>query len=76
MSDGVTSTRPGDIIQIIDEAHAWFPCLAIVTEPKSFGCQACVLAPRSNDENNVAQAYFRPRFGQFVVVGQAMVVPE
>lgn len=71
-----TQVKQGDIIQIIDEAHPWFPCLAIVTEPKSFGCQACVLVPHSNDENKVGQAYFRPTFGQFAVVGEATVVPE
>lgn len=71
-----TKVKQGDIIQIIDEAHAWFPCLAIVTEPKSFGCQACVLVPRDNFVNNVGQAYFRPTFSQFVVVGEATVVPE
>lgn len=30
----------GNIIQIIDEEHHWFPCLLVVNEIKSFGVMA------------------------------------
>ena len=36
--------EPGDIIQITDDANPWFPCLLVVSEVKSWGVQACVLA--------------------------------
>ncbi len=67
----------GDVIQITDERHAWFPCLMLVTEVKSWGVQACVLVPESNDgSHKPSSAYNRIRFEQIEKVGKAIVVQE
>lgn len=61
-----------DIVQITDESHHWFPCLVVVTEPKSWGVQGYVMIP-SNDGSGTRQAYIRPRNEQIEVVGKAII---
>ncbi len=69
--------KEGDIVQIIDEADAWYPCLLIVTEPKSWGVQACALVPESNDGSQPpGQAYRRLAYAKIEKVGTAEVVPQ
>lgn len=41
----------GDIVQIIDETHPWFPALLIVDEVKSWGVRAYLHIPESNVES-------------------------
>lgn len=66
----------GDIIQISDTSHAWYPALLFVDEAKAWGVQAGVIVPVRNDTaGSVSVAYNRLRFGQFVLVGRAEVVP-
>jgi hypothetical protein len=70
------SLEVGDVVQIVDEADAWFPCLVIVTEVKETRLMGCVLVPESNDGSKKAgQAYrfFRPETVERV--GAAIVVP-
>ena len=63
-----------DIVQIIDEAHPWYPALLVVDEVKSWGVQAYCHVPQSNIENETAQAYNRLKNEQIVKVGHAEVV--
>jgi hypothetical protein len=67
----------GDVVQIVDEADAWFPCLVLVTEVKATRLMGCVLVPESNDGSKKAgQAYrfFKPEAVEYV--GAAQVVPQ
>jgi hypothetical protein len=67
----------GDIVQIIDEKHAWFPCLLIVDEVKAWGVQAYALTPKSNDGSaKVAMAFNRVTTEQVEKVGSAVVLME
>lgn len=70
MSD-VPSCSRGDIVQIVDEAHAWYGCLLIVDEVKLWGVLAAALIPRSNDGSEpIAQAWNRLTYGCFAIVGR------
>ncbi len=65
---------PGNIIQITDEAHSWYPALLIVDEVKSWGVQAYVIIPKTNDGSEApALAYNRLEYGCFDMVGVAQV---
>lgn len=67
----------GDIVQITDETHAWYPALLIVGERKSWGVQAVAIIPKSNDGSELpAQAWNRLTWDQIECVGIATVVPE
>jgi len=67
----------GDIAQITDKTHSWYPCLVIVSEVKSWGIQGCVLVPESNDGSKpVGQAYNRLEYAKIVRVGKAEITPE
>lgn len=66
--------RTGDVVQIVDVTHAWYPCLMLVGEVKTWGVQACVLVPQSNAEQNVTQAWNRLNFNQVRFVGEAHVI--
>ena len=74
---GMSGYTVGDIVQIIDEQDAWFPSLLIVTEPKSWGVQGCVIVPNSNDgSEKTGQAYRRLTHDKIKKVGEAEVIPE
>jgi len=67
----------GDIVQIVDEGHAWFPALLIVDEVKSWGVQAVTLVPKANDGSEpVARLYNRLPWALIEKVGKANIVPE
>ena len=73
--DDTTVLQMGDIVQITDENHAWFPALAVVDEVKAWGIQVCVFVPVGNrDPGSVETAYNRLENGQFKVVGKAHLV--
>ena len=59
----------GDIIQIGPEHH-WALCLAVVSEPKPFGCMAYVRIPKGGREPP-ADAYIRLERADYEVVGKA-----
>lgn len=64
----------GDIVQITDESHPWFPCLLIVDEVKNWGVQAYAIVPKSNDNSELpAQAFNRLSFDIIEKVGHASV---
>lgn len=67
----------GDIVQIIDKEHGWYPSLLIVDEPKSWGIQGYTLIPKSNDGSEpVATAYNRLLNEQIEKVGVASIHEE
>mgnify|MGYP001588327138 CR=1 FL=1 len=62
--------QEGDIVQIIDETHAWFPCLLVVSEVKLWGVIAYAFIPQKNDGSEpVAQAFNRLESKQIYKVG-------
>lgn len=65
----------GDIVQITNDQHHWFPCLIVVSEPKSFGCQGYLCIPENNT-GDVGQAFIRLNHDDFEQVGQAVVVAQ
>lgn len=66
----------GDIVQITDSSHPWFPCLLTVTEPKPWGIQGFVTIPNSNDGSEpTGRAFNRLNKGQYEVVGKAVWMP-
>ena len=76
------NVRVGDVVQIVDEADAWFACLVFVMDVIVRGVNrarlmGCVLVPESNDgSKKVGQAYrfFKPEAVEYV--GAAKVVPQ
>jgi hypothetical protein len=54
-----------EIIQIVP-SHKWGGCLAVVDEPKSFGCQAYVTVP---DAESSGRAYIRLNWDEFEKLG-------
>ena len=69
--------KQGDIVQIVNEAHPWYPCLLIVKEVKAWGVQVYVFIPKSNDHSEpVAMAYSRLKNEDIVRVGTAYVEAE
>jgi len=69
-------TEKGNIIQITNKDHSWFPCLLIVEEVKSWGVMAVCLIPTSNNENNINMAYNRISNDDFEIVGKAAIIGE
>lgn len=65
----------GDIVQIIDESHHWFPCLIIVTEPKTWGVQGYMTLVKARDEPN-GNAFIRLRNEQVELVGKAAIIRD
>jgi hypothetical protein len=68
--------EPGDIVQITDIKHPWFPSLLIVSEEKGWGVQAVCFIPQSNKINEVGHAYNRLKHEQIIKVGRAIVTPD
>ncbi len=73
----VTSyVNKGDVVQIVNPEHHWYPCLIIVSEVKSWGIQGYLSIPKDNkgQEGSIGQAYIRLSTGNFEVIGKASVV--
>lgn len=64
-----SGVREGDIVQILGH-HAWAFCLAVVSEPKSFGCQAYVRIPGGDGPGD---AYIRLSRDDYEPVGAAAI---
>jgi len=64
----------GDIVQITDEKHHWFPCLIIVSEPKGFGCQGYITIPSNDREEPNGNAYIRLKHEEFELIGAKAVL--
>mgnify|MGYP001577521367 CR=1 FL=1 len=65
----------GDVIQITNEDHHWFPCLLIIDEVKSWGVQAFVIIPNNERNTPNATAYIRLSYADFEVIGPATLAP-
>ena len=64
----------GDIVQIVDETHPWFPALLVVDEVKSWGVQAFAFMIQSNDGSEpVTHAYNRIEFSKIEKVGSVVI---
>jgi hypothetical protein len=63
----------GDIIQVTDETHHWYPCLLIVQEVRTWGVQAYLVIPDNTDGPN-GTAYIRIEKGAYECVGAAVVL--
>jgi hypothetical protein len=66
---------PGDIVQITNEGHHWFPSLIVVSELKSFGIQGFCFMPH-NDGSGTGEAYIRLRREEYERVGVAVIMSE
>lgn len=65
----------GDIVQITEPDHHWYPCLVIVSEVKSWGIQGYLSIPQDNN-GNVANAYIRLINEVFEPVGKAVIIAK
>ena len=65
----------GDIIQITNQEHDWYPALLIVDEPKSFGCQAYAIHLEGRGRSN-GVAYNRLNAEDYQRVGRAVIDTE
>lgn len=63
----------GNIIQIIDEEHHWFPCLLVVNEIKSFGVMAYITIPDNDRDKANGNAFIRLKKNQYKFVGKAEI---
>jgi len=63
----------GDVVQIINEEHHWFPCLVVVQEVKTWGVQAYLLTPPMGE---FGVAYIRVKNADIKLIGQAEVTVE
>lgn len=67
--------KPGDVVQIIDPSHHWFPALLVVDEVKDWGIQGYATAI-NNDPGPCPAAYIRVKNEQIARIGEAIVVSE
>ncbi len=67
--------KKGDIVQITNENHHWFPALIVVSEPKSFGVQGYLVVINNSDEGN-GLAFIRLNHEDIELVGFAVIVHE
>ena len=68
----------GDVVQISPEykGKAFAGCMAVVTEPKSFGFQGYVQGLGQNQDESGGQAYIRINWEDFEFVGRATWIAE
>ncbi len=67
----------GDIVQIVNAQHAWYPCVLIVDEVKIWGVQAYVIHPLSNQgSGNIAIAPIRLKMEDVQKVGESLIKVE
>lgn len=64
---------PNDIVQITDPDHAWYSCILIVSEVKSWGVLASVYRPTSNDNHNIITYLNRLEYRQIRKVGHSII---
>lgn len=62
----------GDILQITNPEHHWYPCLAIVDESKPWGCMAYCLIPH-NDGTKTGIAPIRLQSRDYEWVGTVAI---
>jgi len=60
----------GDIVEINQISHAWYGCLLVVDETKSWGIKAHAVIPQRNDTpQSCSKAHNRLKFEEFRKVG-------
>lgn len=64
---------PGDVVQITNVEHPWFPCLIVVSELKSFGIQGFAFMP-ANDGSGTGEAYIRLQASDYEPLGAAAII--
>ena len=71
----MSEIQRGDVLQIVDDKHHWYPALVIVDEVKSFGCQAYMIHVTSNrtDKPNPL-AYIRLKDIEYEKIGEAVIL--
>lgn len=67
--------KKGDIVQITNESHDWYPCLIIVDEITSFGIQGYITIPTNDTESN-GNAFIRLKKDDYEMVGTALFVMD
>lgn len=66
--------RRGDLIQITDATHHWFPAILVVDEVEAFGVQAaCVVPQGSAAPGSTEPDFIRLEPADFERVGRAVV---
>jgi hypothetical protein len=65
-----SQVHPGDIAQVIDQAHPAFPAILLVWEVRGAHVEARIQGSRTEDTPPV-----RMKPGQFAVVGAAALLP-
>lgn len=64
----------GNIVQITDETHHWYPALLIIDEVKAWGVTAYAIIPEgSHASKSTVVAPIRIETGRFAVVGDAEI---
>lgn len=64
--------KRGDVIQIINQDHEWYPCFLMVNEVNARTVLAFLLFP---SDDGVKQAYMPLAFEEFEKIGTASVIP-
>lgn len=69
--------KRGQVVQIIDEDHRWFPCFVLVVraEPEAGGILGCVLIPKGDEQTGVERAYAIFKTDQVQKIGEAFYWP-
>ena len=66
--------KVGDVVQVDMPGTCWHGCFMLVTEPKTWGAQGCILIPEKKDEPPV-QAFLRCKHEEMEFIGPAVLVP-
>lgn len=66
----------GDIVQITDENHHWYPALIVVDEVKSWGVMGYAHIIKNTSSEPNGQAYIRLNSNQYEHVGCAVIVAD
>jgi hypothetical protein len=64
--------NPGDVVQITNSDHHWYPAFIAVTDLKSFGIMGYNLIVDNSDDIN-GRAYIRLNSSDYERIGQAKI---
>lgn len=67
----------GDLIQITNPEHTWYPAVLVVDEATSWGVRAYAIVPKGNNTpQSTVRAFNRLETADFATVGRAEVMVE
>lgn len=66
--------HPGDLIQITDPNHKWFPTVVVADQIKAWGVQAFAYWPSNTDKPS--KAHIRLQAGQYEYCGTCVIISE